>query len=677
MITKISRRQLIGFSFIICQLSFSIAFTSCEDMLEVESTRQVVDPDIDQKTDSLFYAAGILNAMQQLADVYVIQNEMRGDLADLTTKADTALVHLANYDLPTHNTNKYDSAYVYYNVINNCNYYLAHRDSLLERSGRNVVINEYACVAALRAWAYLQAVRQFGKVKFFLSPLTKVSEIDDAGNLPEYDVDQVITALLTETDIERFKGMEVPNYGGDFNFGSTNRGTTKRVQQRLFFVPVDIILGDLYLERGNGYSDYSKAAEYYWSYLYSNKLCAKSYYSSLSVERLIELESAGATLPEALLQRVVSASGNWSGIFAANTNSYVDPSTSTGASDIVTYIPMAVNKIKGVTSNLPRMFGYNYYAIHADSVYMGSEIQIVPSQAYNALSDSCLYYYIDNSTDASGNTRSSFKAGDMRRWEIFGSNGRDRQDTCQYFIKYQPANIILYRVATVYMHLAEALNRMGHPDAAFAVLKDGLNYDLVNSMNTQKQQYNYYITAIATMSDPDSIADYRRLAEEAIRNVYLTDTTTSLLVNRFQFGSVANQSMFAANHGIHAHGSSDRVNNNLGSEGIHSDYQYRLVVPAKMEEIAAAFGVTIPATATDTLAAQIDAVEDLLCDEYALELTLEGSRFSDLTRIARHKNKAGLYGANYGGRWFDRKIRTARPGVKDLTQESSWYLPFQ
>ena len=41
---------------------------SCSDMLETESTRQNIDPDISQKTDSAFYAFGILQAMQQLAD---------------------------------------------------------------------------------------------------------------------------------------------------------------------------------------------------------------------------------------------------------------------------------------------------------------------------------------------------------------------------------------------------------------------------------------------------------------------------------------------------------------------------------------------------------------------------------------------------------------------------------
>ena len=46
---------------------------SCSDMLDTESTRQNIEPELTAKTDSLFYGFGILQAMQQLADQYVLQ----------------------------------------------------------------------------------------------------------------------------------------------------------------------------------------------------------------------------------------------------------------------------------------------------------------------------------------------------------------------------------------------------------------------------------------------------------------------------------------------------------------------------------------------------------------------------------------------------------------------------
>ena len=72
----------------------------------------------------------------------------------------------------------------------------------------------------------------------------------------------------------------------------------------------------------------------------------------------------------------------------------------------------------------------------------------------------------------------------------------------------------------------------------------------------------------------------------------------------------------------------------------------------------------------------INAIEDLLCDEYALELAFEGNRFADLCRLARHKNEAGLYGANFGSLWLARKLAFKKP-QKDLTNPENWYLPFK
>ena len=71
----------------------------------------------------------------------------------------------------------------------------------------------------------------------------------------------------------------------------------------------------------------------------------------------------------------------------------------------------------------------------------------------------------------------------------------------------------------------------------------------------------------------------------------------------------------------------------------------------------------------------INVVEDLICDEYALEIAFEGNRFSDLCRIARHKNDAGTYGSDYGSRWLADKLAYKHPAV-DLTNPQNWYMPF-
>ena len=127
--------------------------------------------------------------------------------------------------------------------------------------------------------------------------------------------------------------------------------------------------------------------------------------------------------------------------------------------------------------------------------------------------------------------------------------------------------------------------------------------------------------------------------------------------------------------GVHGHGAGYvRDYNGATYQPYLSPYQLDTVVAVKMADIAADFKVSVGATREDT----INAVEDLLCDEYALEFAFEGTRFYDLCRLARHKNADPTYGSNFGSQWLARKFQLAGKTVtKDLTHPQNWYLPFK
>lgn len=594
--------------------------SSCSDMLDVDSGREVDVPELNQASDSLFYVLGIMQAMQQAGDAYVLQNELRGDLASLTSYADVDMQQLASFDATAEN--KYDSAYVYYRIINNCNYYLAHRDTTIMDGTYNVARNEYAVVLSFRAWAYLQLVRNYGRVKFITKPLESLSDIEN--DKSEYvDINTLVSRLADEGTqaLKLFSGSDLP-YG------------TSAIGDHLIAkmcIPVDVMLGELYLEAGR----YAEAADYYYKYLLKYKMVATDQRSAVEFSKLFNM-----ALPSDYTNDV---SNTWMG------ENFQTISTDFSLNGRISYLPMAEDKFRGVTSALPEMFGYDYYLYVEDESNSGEryldEIQIVPSAAYNHLADSSMYYYTSR-FDGQSTVKGQLKIGDQRGSARFRTSP-ELNDTNEYLYIYQEPQIILYRGTTVWLHLAEAFNRMGHPDLAFAILKDGITTDCLNPMTVS----------------------------------YLSDESRTLLTTRYPFCIGEAASIFSAsatnrNFGIHRHGCGDAS----GTAGTTSLYQLESEAARKIAEIEKQFAddaLFSPATSQEDANAElINAVEDLLCDEYAMEFAFEGTRYSDLMRLARHKNASSpaSYGANFGGRWLSKKL--GHKTTKNLEEESNWYLPY-
>ena len=616
--------------------AISAGLTSCSDMLESDSTRQAFEPELDEKTDSVFYAFGIMQAMQQLADQYVFLGEMRGDLVRTTEYTDNNLRQLADFSATA--TNKYDSAYVFYRVINNCNYYIAHRDTTLYTGATNVTLKEYAAIKAIRAWAYLQLGRNYERVPFFTEPLTKISQIDD-NTYPSYSLQQMIP-LLTQ-DLEPYSGYTVPDYGlRTIEMGSSNSNGAKRAYPHLCFVPVDVVLGELYLE-GN---DYPAAARHFINYLTRQELLVQSNASYYASDVVIggrtaahsRFGSGNATRPSDYDQgNVFRISNSWQSIYSGNSTQ-----------DVVTYIPMAVNYVRGVTTDIPMAFGYDYYSTSAELSQTSTtarnrryvdEVQILPSQAFYNLSDAQQYhYYSAVSGGIPKTTVSSVQWGDMRVNDATSTYSTS-DSTMVWITKYNAsANVLLYRNSTVLLMLAEAYNRMGYPRLAFAILKEGISTYLITDRCT-------YLT----------LNDKLKLYEQLL--------------------SPASQPAFLSNQycGIHTHGAGETRCFNGSNDILNSPYMPDTIIGQKMKEIATTYTVSVGSTLQDS----INAMEDLLCDEYALELAWEGRRYYDLMRLANHKNGDTLYGANFGGLWLARKLDYKQP-TKDLSNKQNWYLPF-
>lgn len=594
---------------------------SCSDMLETSSTRQSFDPELNAKTDSVFYAFGIMQAMQQLADQYYFQGEMRGDMVELTQYTDTALTQLSTFTADCNN--RYDSAYAYYKVINNCNYYLAHRDTTLLTGAINVVINEYAAVAAFRAWAYLQLGRNYKTVPYFTEPLTSISQIDN-NKFPEYTLQQIIAEQTAY--LQKFSGLTVPTYSTTaVSAGSTNWGQTKYFNPALCFVPVDVILGEMYLEAGQ----YAQAVNAYYTYLKTTKKTTGNITSRATGRHWYDVMPNDYDQQKNQQEFGGGYGTQWSTIFSNNAT----------PTDVITYIPMSVNYTMGKTTDIPYAWGYEYYSTdRSGSCPTHNKIQLQPSSEYFLMSDTANFYYYSTKDQTSAQrTPVSAKIGDGRANIL--ENGRNEDSIWVWMPKVRTANVILYRTSTVYLHLAEAFNRMGYPDAAFCILKDGIAPKII-----------------------DYIAD-----STGAVNKYIQPETYAMLQQNFLSDEGKNIFESTEMKGLHGHGCG-------AVGGLLSPYQMNTEVQAKLNQLSKLYPSLIGKTAY-TKADTINAIEDILCDEYAMEFAFEGNRWFDLCRLARHKNQAGTYGTTFGSQWLATKLALKYPMVS-LLDENNWYLPF-
>ena len=456
----------------------AITFSSCSDMFDDGSNRYVYNPELNEKVDSMFYINGILKGVQQAIDQNVLVNELRGDLVSPTSHASTDLQRLAAFDYA--DGNKYDSAYVYYRIINNCNYYVAHRDTTLATGSSLVAMKEYAEAKAIRAWAYLQLARNYGNVPFYTHPLTDISSVEGAANLEKKDLNGVVAALAP--DLEQYVNLPVPSWK-EFDLGMSDAGEQKKVTTSQMMIPVRLILADLYLESGN----YAKAAEHYFNYLKQNKERLRSYLADWANYPTY------SDLPTSMRngQSWFYSHGDWSTTYSRD-------------AETITFVAMATNKLRGEITALPGLFGYNYYTA-ADGYRYNVEPALVASDSYLALSNSQDFYYRVGSGKNAVYAYAS--VGDMRYHSSYNRIKSDKKkDLVNIIMKYENANIPLYRTSGVYLKLAEAINRMGHPDVAFALLKDGWNHKLEQDTTYMTQEgIEFLKTTVPFLTDENRV----------------------------------------------------------------------------------------------------------------------------------------------------------------------------
>lgn len=450
-----------------------LSFSSCDSLLEVESDRLLFEKDhgMNAANDTLYSMFGVLSQLQKLADSYVVLGELRGDLVDVSETSNRFLKEVNSFDFSANNPYS-SNLRDYYAVINNCNYIIHNLDTSVVTKAVKVMQRVYAASKAIRAWTYMQMMLNFGEVTYYEKPLLT---LEDA--FEDYTVYRSMSELapVLIQDLEPWKDTPRPDFGSLYTYRTTNS-----------FFPVRFLIGDLYLWTGQ----YEKAATEYRDLMFFDRVLL-----SPSFRSLYRVENNAFT---------GSATVNW------------------------------VNSLDFTSSEqLTKVVASNEYqrTFTLDSLIYNREL--VPS-SWSVLNWKAQVYVDRIGLDTIGDLRwigtySTYSADLVDLKDNYSITKYSQMNSDDY----ETRQIVVYRAPMLYLRYAEAVNRLGKPRLAMAVLKHGLkSSSLVNDMIVPPSEKDSILPGYMNFSD-DRFTNNTGVHARGSGNIHL-DTTYYVIPRSMQ-----------------------------------------------------------------------------------------------------------------------------------------------
>lgn len=659
-------------TFLLCGAVF---FSSCEDMLNVESNRVEYEFDDWTLNDSVYSVLGILKCVQEVGDRQVLINELRGDLLSINESKAVIDVQELSKSIFNVETNKYLDVKDYYAIINNCNIYLARVDTTLEKNNIKLMLPEFVAVKSVRAWTYMQLAINYNQIPYFTEPILTHSAAEKVMNQPMLTRDEVMSKLIEELlPFENPAAYPMPAWDSDgkvLKFGYGSNGTEVNTKQ--LFVPVRMLLGDMYLWRGQA-GDYKKAAQCYYDLLTGARTGSDAVryndYSFVSTHR-----DEDGKFPDSQFGMLFTVRN-----FSALSNK------------IFTLIPYAASKLDGTTSQLSDVFlpvntigGSQVVASPGMIGLSERQVYCYPTKDENHIQPGDHIYSNEKDFEVKGDLR--LKSTTTKQMEIDEEKGGNTEyknlivkfnlEMMQgdlYVPQITTPYIVLARPEHAYLRFAEALmglEREGYEGAmelAMNVLKVGVkeNYSILLNPKYDERP------VINAKGDTVKIYEIDKENNDTLGFKYRMEKYLVSYTDSLGFDFSADD--FEDNAGIHSRGSGDSEHNKyFALDSINVARYFGNTEMVDNKEVI---------TKSPTYEDSVLYVSELILDEMALELAWEGSRFGDLVRVATALGDNDVLAKRVAGRAFNNKVSHRHPAfeydaglLSKMQNEHNWYLP--
>ncbi len=451
----------------------AVGFTSCEKMLYVESDRYLYAENntLQSPNDSLYSLVGILTKFQLLGDQYVILGELRGDMMDVTHNATQDMIDLNNLDYGNPG-NEFLTLTNHYAVINNCNYLIHHMNDSLLVGGEFRLKREIVAAKSIRAWTYLQLALNFNGAYYYDQPILTVAESQEIANNPEYFKNREEIFSLLAAELLPLVDEPLPDYAG-----------ISQTETQYLIPSVPYLLGEIYLWQNN----YQGAASMYYKDILNNEKVVSDSYSSM-----LETLEEGAYFDENSYSNTYFngylAMDRWS-------NWFLGLSSATAAPEASAVVRFYASDKYG-RFNASKLFRYTIGAYQiCPSRYAMDWYQSQPYRHQGIYNEE--HVNINTYGDLRGFPGSIYRlVQNIESMKLAGYSASEMESYEQMplykeplgtpYIKLYDSNaagdgqIVLQRSTMAYLRYAEAVNRMGKPTLALAVVNNGLKTTTMN-----------------------------------------------------------------------------------------------------------------------------------------------------------------------------------------------------